>query len=203
LKGPYPSHLEIMTSLRFAMVCASNMNRSMEAHNLLKNNSFAVGSYGVGQHVKLPGASAREPNVYEFGTPYKAIYEDLSSKNSELYTRNGLLKMLERNIGVKDHPERWQNNSKVYDVVICFEERVFDTCVEDLQKREQKLCKSVLVVNLEVKDNHEEAANAAPQAMRLCQMLEDADDWEEEIEDILTQFEEETGRRPLYSICFY
>uniref|UniRef100_A0A061RLN1 RNA polymerase II subunit A C-terminal domain phosphatase SSU72 n=1 Tax=Tetraselmis sp. GSL018 TaxID=582737 RepID=A0A061RLN1_9CHLO len=192
-----------LSNLRYAMVCASNQNRSMEAHALLKEHNFRVGSYGVGQHVKLPGASAKEPNVYGFGTPYKRIYEELSAKDPELYTRNGLLKMLHRNMGVKTAPERWQDCRDRYDVVVCFEERVFDACVDDLQKREQSLCRSVLVVNLEVKDNHEEAANAAPHALRLCQMLDASEDWEEEIDAILNVFEKETGRRPLYTICFY
>mmetsp|Transcript_23903 Transcript_23903/g.61373 ORF Transcript_23903/g.61373 Transcript_23903/m.61373 type:complete len:193 (-) Transcript_23903:82-660(-) len=192
-----------MARLHFAMVCASNQNRSMEAHNTLKEHNFQVESYGVGQHVKLPGPTQKQPNVYNFGTPYKTIFDDLSGADPELYTRNGLLNMLQRNMGVKLAPERWQDNRLVFDVVICFEERVFDTCVDDLHKREQSLCKSVLVVNLEVKDNHEEAAKVAPQALKLCTMLEEAEDWEEEIDEVLTRFENETGRRPLYTICFY
>jgi len=129
-----------------------------------------VRSFGVGQHVKLPGcarwrrgsfdAAARgirkklrsaalrlarrrpnreQPNVYPFGTTYRAIYEDLRAKDAELcaplprpfcaalrteaaphalpaprrYTRNGLLPMLERNMSIKAAPERWQSNTCV------------------------------------------------------------------------------------------
>ncbi|GLT54525.1 hypothetical protein SLA2020_277170 [Shorea laevis] len=70
---------------RYAMVCSSNQNRSMEAHSLLKREGFEVSSYGTGAHVKLPGPSLREPNVYDFGTPYKQMYDDLRRKDSELY----------------------------------------------------------------------------------------------------------------------
>lgn len=67
------------------MVCSSNQNRSMEAHLLLKKQGFDVSSYGTGAHVKLPGPSIREPNVYEFGTPYKHMFDDLSRKDPALY----------------------------------------------------------------------------------------------------------------------
>ena len=33
--------------------------------------------------------------------------------------------------------------------------------------------------------------------------LEAHEEWEEEIDDIVAQFEAEYGRRPVYSICFY
>lgn len=59
-----------MTRLKFAMVCASNFNRSMEAHALLQENNMDVYSYGAAQHVKLPGLSASRPNCYDFGTEY-------------------------------------------------------------------------------------------------------------------------------------
>ena len=39
-----------------------------------------VESFGVGGHVKLPGPNAREPNVYNFGTPYSVMYNDLLKK---------------------------------------------------------------------------------------------------------------------------
>ena len=70
---------------QFAMVCASNQNRSMEAHAILQENSFLVQSYGTGTQVKLPGRSAKEPNVYAFGTPYKVMHDELYKKDPDLY----------------------------------------------------------------------------------------------------------------------
>ncbi|XP_064978923.1 uncharacterized protein LOC135620147 isoform X1 [Musa acuminata AAA Group] len=162
------------TTRRYAMVCSSNQNRSMEAHALLKRQGFDVSSYGTGAHVKLPGPSLREPNVYDFGTPYKFMHDELRRKDPDLYKRNGILPMLKRNLGVKNAPQRWQDNAAdgCFDVVMTFEEKVFDTVIEDLNNREQKVIRSVLIINLEVKDNHEEAATGAKLALDLCQDME-------------------------------
>lgn len=191
--------------MKFAMVCASNMNRSMDAHNLFKSEGLEVESYGVGSQVKIPGPSASEPNVYKFGTPYKAIYDELKSKDQALYERNGLLKLLDRNLKVKTAPERWQeNHEKRFDVVITFDDVVFDKLLDDVQGREQELMKSFLVINMAVKDNPTEAAKASPLALQLCKKLQECeDDWEDDIEEIMEEFSNETGRKPFYTICFY
>ncbi|CAH9074942.1 unnamed protein product [Cuscuta europaea] len=191
--------------LRYAMVCSSNQNRSMEAHLLLKREGFDVSSYGTGQHVKLPGPSLREPNVYDFGTPYKLMFDELRRKDQELYKRNGILPMLKRNLGVKLAPQRWQDNADdgPFDVVLTFEEKVFDMVIEDLHNRDQPLMKLALVINLEVKDNHEEAAIGGRLALTLCQEIDAVENWEETIDSIVNNFERKNRRKLLYSITFY
>ena len=47
--------------------------------------------------IKLPGPSANQPNVYEFGTGYEEIYQDLAKKDKHMYKHNGILHMLDRN----------------------------------------------------------------------------------------------------------
>ncbi|KAF0888468.1 hypothetical protein E2562_014272 [Oryza meyeriana var. granulata] len=163
--------MEAKRKMRFAMVCSSNMNRSMEAHSLLGRAGLDVASYGTGTHVKLPGPSLHEPNVYDFGTPYNAIYDDLRRKDPDLYKRNGLLPMLKRNTSVKLAPQRWQDNASdgLFDVIFTFEERVFDLVVDDMHNREQRMLKNALIINMDVKDNHEEAGVGAKLALDLCQ----------------------------------
>lgn len=47
---------------------------------------FQVESFGSGQHVKIPGPTADQPNVYEFGKQtYEDIYQDLVAKDKEKY----------------------------------------------------------------------------------------------------------------------
>lgn len=52
-----------------------------------------VKSFGVNGHVKLPGAGPNTPNVYDFGTTYSAIHDDLQRKDEALYSRKGLLQV--------------------------------------------------------------------------------------------------------------
>lgn len=73
------------SDLRIAVICSSNMNRSMEAHAFLAKKGFSVKSYGTGDKVKIPGCAADKPNIYDFGVSYDEIYHDLLAKDKTLY----------------------------------------------------------------------------------------------------------------------
>ncbi|KAK2756962.1 RNA polymerase II subunit A C-terminal domain phosphatase [Arachnomyces sp. PD_36] len=167
--------------LKFCTVCASNQNRSMEAHLKLATApaSYPVISFGTGSQVRLPGPSITQPNVYHFNnTSYAQIYDELFAKDPRLYRNNGLLNMIGRNKNLKWGPERFQDwvpgvprlehvakgdkGSKgmeggVVDVIITCEERCWDAVVDDLMNRDAPLNRPVHIFNVDIKDNHEEA----------------------------------------------
>lgn len=55
--------------------------------------------------------------------------------------------------------------------IFMFYHVIIITLFADLHNREQSLMKIVLVINLEVKDNHEEAAVGAKLTLELCQAV--------------------------------
>mmetsp|Transcript_4751 Transcript_4751/g.5989 ORF Transcript_4751/g.5989 Transcript_4751/m.5989 type:complete len:262 (-) Transcript_4751:963-1748(-) len=171
--GPVKKKRE--SQLKFAMVCSSNMNRSMEGHFQLEKVGFDVYSYGVGTQIRLPGPGGQE--VFDFGTPYQTIKDTLvSGGHAQWFRQRGLLAMLDRNISIKEGPERWQEmeSSEIakLDVVFCFEGRVFDLLIEDLEGREPQEFEPIHVLNLEVKDNADEAAIAGQICLELCKLLQ-------------------------------
>ncbi|TKR77788.1 hypothetical protein L596_018700 [Steinernema carpocapsae] len=191
--------------LRLAVCCSSNMNRSMEAHGFLKKRGFIVDSFGSGTQVKLPGPSVDKPNCYEFDkVPYDFIYKDLRNKDAALYTQNGLLNMLDRNRRIKEKPQKFQRAKEYFDVIICLEERVYDQVLDDMQTREQITGESVHLINIDIQDNHEEATIGALIVCNMCAKLEQTNDLDNEIDDVMAEFEEQHPKRNiLHTICFY
>jgi hypothetical protein len=127
---PTPTNETIRQSISIAMVCHSNVNRSMEAHDLAFRNGFQVSSYGAGSRVRLPGMTQDDPRVFEFGTPYHEMFKRLYEENFHFYSKNGMLQMLDRDRKVKFFPQRWQDESKRFDVVVCFEQRVYELVLD-------------------------------------------------------------------------
>lgn len=181
--------------LRFCTVCASNQNRSMEAHLRLSTaaSPFPVISFGTGSLVRLPGPSITQPNVYNFNsTSYSQMYDELLSKDERLYRNNGILNMLDRNRNVKWGPERFQDwvpgmprvdhvskgdkgalgtEGGVVDVIITCEERCWDAVVDDLMNKGSTLNRPVHVFNVDIKDNHEEALVGGKAILELATRL--------------------------------
>lgn len=131
--------MEELSQLNFAMICSANVNRSMAAHAILSDHKFSVKSFGTGTKgiftsiivVKIPGKISQVS--FDFGTPYRKIYEHIQ-KDMQFYSQMKMDQVLERNIRIKQAPERWQNFQYIneFDVIICFSDRVFHTVVEGI-----------------------------------------------------------------------
>jgi len=190
-------------NVRFAVVCSSNMNRSMEAHARLSKKGFRVRSYGTGDKIKLPGPSASQPNVYEFGTSYEEIHSDLARKDKTMYKQNGILHMLDRNKMIKNGPERLQDTKEKFDVIITAEERVYDQALEHFSNNGSKEDIMVHLINIDIQDNQEEATIGAFLFHELAQLLVESRDLDNEIDELLQDFEAKCKRPILHSVLFY
>ncbi|KAG0295573.1 RNA polymerase II subunit A C-terminal domain phosphatase [Linnemannia gamsii] len=190
--------------VRFAVICASNQNRSMEAHNVLLKNGFTVSSYGTGTMVRLPGPTIDKPNIYNFGTPYNDVYQELKGKDTQLYQSNGLLQMLDRNRKIKNSPERWQESRQEFDVIITCEERCFDAVCEDLIQRGESRSNPVHVINVDIKDNYDEALVGGRMIHNLAKDIDQARDLDQEIQPILDRFNQRYPSAPvLHSVSYF
>ncbi|GLD99528.1 hypothetical protein PINS_up008254 [Pythium insidiosum] len=189
----------------FATVCVNNVNRSMNAHEALQQAGMRVCSFGAGSVVCFPGRTPRNPRVFSFSTTYKTMYETLKAEDVEHHTRTGVLKMLERNMGIKSCPQRWHKLSNKQlediDVVICLDSDMFITVLDDLRMR-IRLCfqKTRLhVICLDTQDSVDGARSGSDLTVDLCRELEKLPELTDDlVKDTVVRFEKTRAKQLIY-----
>jgi len=112
--------------------------------------------------------------------------------------------MLDRNRRLKVKPERFQSCKDQFDVIVTCEERVYDQIIEDLEGREARVNQEPAhVINFDIQDNHEEATIGAFMICDLCTMLSQCDDLDNDIDELLQEFESTCQRTILHTAVFY
>lgn len=110
--------------------------------------------------------------------------------------------MLDRNRRIKTRPERFQQNFDKFDVIFTCEERVYDQVVEELNSRPATDNSPVHVINIDIQDNHEEATIGSFKILELAEILSQSDDLDNDIDELLQEFEQQSGRTILHTIAF-
>jgi RNA polymerase II subunit A C-terminal domain phosphatase SSU72 len=188
--------------------------RQWVSSNIVSNTSLRVITLISGHYSSLCfSQNNKEPRIYKFGVPYEDMYKSLSAnpEDEAFFVRNGVLQLCRRGAAVKKAPQRWQDMPSEFvsqhDIVIAFEERIFDAVIEDLQIREPtENFAPIHVICLDTKDNPHEAQLQGQVALDLCWRLEAAQDLVLEAPEIVDQFQQErmthTPIKVLYQLCY-
>ncbi|KAE9018606.1 hypothetical protein PR003_g13761 [Phytophthora rubi] len=190
----------------FAMVCANNVNRSAAAHESLSAAGLRVCSYGAGRQVTFPGKTSSESRTFKFLTPYAVMHSVLQKEDAALFSGNGVLRILERDMPLKKAPERWQSLSNKQllgiDVVVCMDYVMFLTVLEDIQMRIRLSFKTkqLHIICLDTEDTPEEALTGGERVLDLCRELNVPSEElsEELVKTVVEKFEKEHERQMLY-----
>lgn len=192
----------------FACVCASNVNRSMEGHKILKKNGFNVSSYGTNEQIKMPGPQNRV-NTYDFGATYEEILKDMISQGGTFYEEQGLLSMIEQDGLVKNKPERFASTfisttRKYFNVIFTYkEEPIMKKVLDEFADNGNRMFRLCHIVNIETEDDREHAVMASHYTLDLAKAFEASNDITEDIESIIDSFNKNFGKLFSFHIVSY
>lgn len=175
----------------------------MSGHKLMAAHGFKVRSYGTGRAVRLPGQ--RGPHEFDFGTTYETMHDQLrSGPDAAWLGEKGLLEMLQRNMGVKAAPERWQDlrDFNGLDVVVCFDQRVYETLTDDVQSRDPGDFNALHVVNIDTQDDAEHAEISATAALDFCKAVDAEKDLESGMPTLVESFDAPAGLTLEYALLY-
>lgn len=137
--------------------------------------------------------------------------------------------MLDRNRRIKMQPERFQLSKEKFDILITCEERVYDQVIECMESRAQEENQPVHLINIDIQDNHEEATVGS---FLICELvsvvrndffcytiyilntlnnnnnvfllqLANSGDLDNDIDELLHEFESKFDKTILHTLLFY
>jgi RNA polymerase II subunit A C-terminal domain phosphatase SSU72 len=111
------------------------------------------------------------------------------SKDKRLYTEMGMLHILDRNRRIKERPEKFQDSTTTFDVILTCEEKVYDQVATSFEERQSTREQPVHLLNLDVVDTPEDATIGAFLLCELCQMMAASEDLDDEMEEVVQDFE--------------
>ena len=114
-----------------------------------------------------------------------------------------MLHILDRNMRIKTKPEKFQESVSKYNVILTCEEKNYDAVVEHFESGESSHSHLCHVINLDIIDNPEDATLGAFLLLDLATKLEEAEDLDDEIDEIVHDFETKCDRSVLHTVVFY
>merc|ERR1719333_225929 len=105
---------------------------------------------------------------------------------------------MERNRRIK-----FQECKKEYEIILTVDEKVYDQVLECFNSRDSVSETPVHVINMNVVDNPEDATIGAFLLCELAQLLTASDDLDNDIDDIIQEFEGRADREVLHTVLFY
>ena len=186
-----------------AVICRSNQNRSMSAHEKLKQCGYNVKSYGTGQYSVLPAIG--RPMCFNFGVPYLEMERQLPSdtQHKAFYTKHKVYKMLERNAKIKEAPERFQTCGNEFDLIFALDKDVFEEVVDFFYKRNRTSGKLCYIFYLHIEDSFESAEKAASEIVEFLKVLERAGDWTVTLDNVLKSFNNRSNTKIVHVLQMY
>ena len=123
--------------------------------------------------------------------------------NLRFSLENGMLHILSRNKRIKERPEKFQEVKKEFNLILTCEERVYDAVVEHFANNDSISETPVHVINVDIVDNPEDAIHGAFMFCELMSILDRSEDLDDEIDEILQEFEGKYQRAVLHNVSFY
>ena len=150
----------------------------------------------------MPGPNKRD-NVYDFGTTYQEILDDMLKQDHPFYREYGLIDMIDRDRHIKDKPERFAHTfdrSEMFDIIFTYQERVMEKVIMEFHRNGNANFELCTVVNIETPDDHAHALESAKTTLQLAKTIEQLTSIPEEIEAALSDF---VRQRPDAGITFH